>query len=408
MDANHVFLVAGEASGDLHASGLVEVLAERRPDLRFSGIGGNRMQEAGVELLHHCDQLAFMGFAEVVRHIPYLMRVMGHVRGFLAAHLPRLVVLVDYPAFNMRVALQARALGCSVLYYISPQVWAWHEERVKKLAALTDAIACVLPFEEQWYAAKAREYGVTVNARYVGHPLVDTAVARTDPGRLREELLLPARAPILALLPGSRRQEVRRLLPPMADAALRLRGNHPDLIPIICAAPGIETAVYRRALGAAGLPIAPDMPGRGGYSAGDGAHLIHGRTYDIVAAARGALVASGTATLETGLLGTPMVIAYRLNPISWRITRGRVEVPSVGLVNLVAGERIVPEMLQKEVSGPGLAEKLSPMLSDGPERDRTLAALSGIRSRLGAGGAAGRVADLAESLLSQDPGPVGR
>lgn len=404
MNSEHVFLVAGEASGDMHAAGLVEALKSRRPEIRFSGIGGDRMQEAGVELLHHSDQLAFMGFAEVLRHLPHLLRVMGHVREFLAQTRPRLVVLVDYPAFNLRVAKEAKELGCKVLYYISPQVWAWHEERVTTLAERTDAIACVLPFEEEWYERKQQEYRVKLDARFVGHPLIDTAAPRTEPRETRAELLLPPEAPIVALLPGSRRQEVSKLLPPMAEAVHHLHGHMPDLVPIICAAPGVETDFYERLLSRTGLPPAPAIPEHDRYRAGEGVHIIWGRTYDVVSAARGAFVTSGTATLETGLLGTPLVIAYRLNPISWHITRRRVKVPSIGLVNLVAGERLVPELLQREVTGANLADRLTPFLEDGAERQRIIEGLKKVRENLGEGGAAERVAALAESLLTDSGG----
>jgi lipid-A-disaccharide synthase len=360
-----------------------------------------------VELLHHSDQLAFMGFAEVLRHLPYLLRVMGHVREFLARTEPGLVVLVDYPAFNLRVAKEAKARGCKVLYYISPQVWAWHEERVTTLAERTDAIACVLPFEESWYERKQQEYGVTLNARFVGHPLIDAAAARTESRETRADLLLPPQAPIVALLPGSRRQEVSKLLPPMADAVRHLRGHLADLIPIICAAPGVETDFYERLLSRTGLSPAPAIPEGDLYGAGEGVHIIRARTYDVLSAARGALVTSGTATLETGLLGTPLVIAYRLNPISWHITRRRVKVPSIGLVNLVAGERLVPELLQREVTGSNLAARLVPLLEDGAERKRVLEGLKKVREKLGEGGAAERVAALAESLLTDPGGPRG-
>ncbi len=407
MDPGHAVICAGEASGDLHAAGLVTELSARRPDLRWSGIGGDRLQEAGVRILHHSDQLSFMGFAEVLRHLPYLRRVLHDVRRFLAAERPGLVVLVDYPAFNLRVARTARELGCRVLYYISPQVWAWHEERVAELARWTDRIACVLPFEEEFYTRLGQELGVEPRAVYVGHPLLDTAVPRVDAATLAAEMLLPAGAPLLALLPGSRRQEIRRLLPPMADAVRELHRSRPDLVPVICAAPGVEEGVYRELLSGAGIALAPAVPTAGEYRASDGVHLVRGRTYDILGAARGALVASGTATLEAGLLGCPMVIVYRLNRISWWIGRRRVTVPHIGLVNLVLGRRLVPELLQDGVTGRALADHLEPLLADGELRSGILAELERLRTRLGPPGAAGRTADLAEELLAATVGENG-
>lgn len=401
MDPGHVFIIAGEVSGDMHASGLMEELSRRRPGLRFSGLGGARLQDAGMRLLYHSDQLSFMGFAEVLRHLPFLRRVMRDVRSFLTTFRPGLVILVDYPAFNLRVARLAHRLGCKVLYYISPQVWAWHEERVVKLAEHTDAIASVLPFEEDFFQQKGREFGVTPTIRFVGHPLVDTAIPLTDPSTFRSEMLLPPEAPIVAMLPGSRQQEIARLLPPMAQAVTYLRLIFPDIVPALCTAPGVRDETYESLLQGTGLERAPSIPASGVYEPTDGLHLVRGRNYDLLKAARGAMVASGTATLETGLIGTPMVIVYRMNRISFWIGRRRVSVPHIGLVNLVAGKRLVPELLQKNVTGTAIVERLAPMLDDGPLRTNVLEGLEQMRNRLGEGGATGRVAEMAEALLEE-------
>jgi len=398
-DRQHLFVIAGEASGDLHASALVRELSARDPGFRFSGIGGARLQEAGLELLHHSDQLSFMGFAEVIRHLPYLRRVMRDVRVFLEEHRPALVILVDFPAFNLRVARIAKDLGLDVLYYIAPQVWAWHEERVTTLAEVTDVIACVLPFEEQFFDEKGKTYGVETDARFVGHPLIDGAVPSIGSSAFRDEMLLPGNSEILALLPGSRIQEISRLLPPMAEAAGILRQNRPELIPIVGAAPGIPDSVYDRVLARSGQKRAPSVPPEGGYRPEHGLHLSRGCTYDLLDAARGALVASGTATLETGLLETPMVIAYRMSRLSWWISRRRVKVQHVGLVNLVAGKRLVPELLQEVVTPRTLADHLAPFLEDGSVRDEIIAGLRLVRGRLGGGGATARTADIALELL---------
>lgn len=401
QDTQHLFIIAGEASGDLHASALVRELSTRNPGLRFSGIGGARLQDAGLELLHHSDQLSFMGFAEVIRHLPYLRRVMRDVRIFLEEHRPALVILVDFPAFNLRVARIAKELGLSVLYYIAPQVWAWHEERVTTLAGVTDVIACVLPFEKQFFDEKGEAYGVEPDARYVGHPLIDEAVPRIGSSAFREEMLLPGNAEILALLPGSRIQEISRLLPPMAGAAHLLCRNRPELIPIVGAAPGIPDSVYDRVLAGSGLSRAPSVPPENGYGPEHGLHFSRGCTYDLLDAARGALVASGTATLETGLLETPMVIAYRMSRLSWWISRRRVKVQHIGLVNLVAGKRLVPELLQNAVTPRTLADHLAPFLEDGPVREETIAGLRLVRERLGGGGATAKTADIAIELLGE-------
>ncbi|MFC1545487.1 lipid-A-disaccharide synthase [Gemmatimonadota bacterium] len=398
-DTQHLFVIAGEASGDLHASALVRELSVRDPRLRFSGIGGARLQDAGLELLHHSDQLSFMGFAEVIRHLPYLRRVMRDVRLFLEEYRPALVILVDFPAFNLRVARIARELGLHVLYYIAPQVWAWHEERVATLAEVTDVIACVLPFEKQFFDEKGKTYGVEPAARFVGHPLIDGARPSIGPSAFRDEMLLPGNAEILALLPGSRIQEISRLLPPMAGAARIAGESRPELIPVIAAAPGIPDSVYDQVLARSGERRAPSVPPGGRYRPEDGLHLSRGCTYDLLEAARGALVASGTATLETGLLETPMVIAYRMSRLSWWISRRRVKVEHVGLVNLVAGKRLIPELLQEAVTPQMLADHLAPFLEEGSVRDEIVAGLHLVRERLGGGGATARTADIALELL---------
>ncbi|MFO7768403.1 MAG: lipid-A-disaccharide synthase [bacterium] len=392
-------MLAGEPSGDLHAAALVRAMRRRCPRLRFTGLGGDRLQDEGVEILHHTDQLAVMGFAEVVRHLPRMLRVMGDVRSFLHAHRPRLMICVDYPGMNLRVAREAAELGIPVLYYIAPQVWAWHEERVRELAEFTDVIGCVLPFEPEFFRTKGAELGVEPRAEFVGHPLVHAARPRVDAAQFRAEMLLPPDVTILALLPGSREQEVSRLLPPMLEAMGLLRRERPGLVPILCAAPGLERERYEKIVSKGPLLPAPAVPDGPTHAPGGGLHIVAGRTYDVLNAARGALVASGTATLETGLLGIPMVIAYRMSPLSWRIGRARVKVPHVGLVNLVAGERVVPELLQEEATPGRMAAELGALMDEGPDRHRVLEGLAAVRAELGEEDAPERGAELAMELL---------
>lgn len=382
MASPRILLSAGEASGDLHGAGLARALRDRWPDAELYGLGGPRMQDEGVRLMAGLDQLAVMGFAEVVGRLPYFIRLLGRMRRELAERPPDLVVPIDYPGFNLRLARAARQRGVPVLYYIAPQVWAWHRSRMRQLAENTDRLAVILPFEEELFrAAGAR-------ASFVGHPLLDEPPVVPDRAAFAAATGVHPGRPILALFPGSRAQEVRRHFAMFAAAADLVRRRRPDVQPVVARPAGLDERLYA----GAALPRTEDAD----------ALLAH---------ADAALVKSGTGTLQAALAGTPLVVAYRTSPLTFALARHLVRVPHVGLVNLVAGERAAPELIQHEATPEALAAALLPLLEPGSTaRARARDALGRVRSILdpahtqGAGdgpSTAARVAALAAELLER-------
>lgn len=367
-----IFLSAGEPSGDMHGALLARALRARLPGVRLIGLGGDQMRAEGVELLADLHDLAVMGFAEVIRHLPFFVGLRRRVWASLDAERVDLVVPIDYPGFNLRLARHAHRRGTRVLYYIAPQVWAWHRSRARDLARDTDAIAVVLPFEE----AFLRSAGAPV--RFVGHPLLDQPpLGESRADWLARHDLDPDR-PLLALFPGSRRQELRRHLGLFAETAARAEARRPGLQTVIAAAPGMEPGAY----------AATSYP------------RIH-EVRALLAHASAALVKSGTTTLQAGIAGTPMVVAYRMAPSSYAVARRLVSVPHIALANLILDERVVPEFIQGAATPQRLCDALLPLLDrTSAERAAMRDSLARIPRRLGGPGASQRVAEMAAGLLS--------
>ena len=364
-----VVMVAGEASGDLHGSGVVSALRQRVPGVEILGIGGDAMQREGMVLLHHIAGLSFMGFTEVVRNLRTILRVESDLVSLLDDKRPDVVVLIDFPGFNLRIARRAHERKIPVLYYISPQVWAWNRGRVKKMRHLVDRMKVVFPFEVGVY----RDEGIDVE--FVGHPIVEKIGTSCSRAEFFARHDIAENSQVLGLFPGSRLQEIERILPLMIEAAEELRKDR-ILAVAVGVAPNIGSITIRKYTGERSNVILVD----------------HG-TYDLMAYADAAIVTSGTATLETGWFGTPMAVVYRTSASTFFIGRLLVDVPYIGLVNIVAGKKIVPEFIQRDLTLENLTRSVSRMLDDGEFAARMREELGAIRTLLGGPGASGRVAD---------------
>jgi lipid-A-disaccharide synthase len=374
-----ILLVAGEASGDLHGADLLHALSARVPDLEVFGIGAERLREAGMETVADASQVATVGVTEGVGRLSALVRAYRLLARRIREDPPDLCVLIDFPEFNLRLARLAKRAAVPVLYYIGPQVWAWRRGRVRKIARRVDRLAVVFPFEPDLYAARLP------GVEFVGHPLLDRVRAtRPREETLRIHGLDPTRRTVL-LLPGSRRTEIDYLLPRLLEA-VRLLGAAGEYQFPLALAHTLSRAEVEARVRAAGVPVT----------------VVEGDTYNLIAAADLALVTSGTATLECALLECPMVIVYRLGPLSYALARLLVRgVRWVGMPNIVAGRELVPELLQGRATGARIAAAAGAILDDDTRRAAIIEGLREVRRRLGRGGAAGRAADMAAEMLGE-------
>lgn len=367
-----VLFVVGEASGDLHAGKVAEVLRELVPTLPLVGVGGGHMRRAGVEIIEDVEQLAVMGFVEVLQHIPKHWALLRRVQRRIESGRVGLVVLLDYPGFNLKVAEVAHRAGVPVLYYITPQVWAWGAGRLPKIARLVTKAASILPFEE----ALLRAHGV--DATFVGHPLLDRAQALPSRAEARAQLGLDPHRPVLAVFPGSRRAEIARHLDPFVAAARVVQRQRPEVQIVVGVAPTVSIA-----------PSACPFP------------LVQGASFVVQQAATAGLLKSGTNTLEAAVVGLPHVIGYRTSPITYAIAKRVVKIPHIGLVNVVAGREVSREFVQERFVPEQVAEALLPLFDDDSvERRAALEGLAEVRGRLGTPGASRRVAEMIVSMVS--------
>ena len=377
-----IWITAGEASGDLHGAALAAELRRRCPPLELTGMGGDAMQAAGVDVRWHIREHSVMGIWEIITHLPALFRLKAEMTAAMAAERPDALVVIDYPGFNQRLAKEAKKLGIPVLSFISPAAWAWRPGRAKKTAAIVDQVAAIFPFEYDIY----REAGA--DTVFVGHPLLDVVKPSDKPvAALRQELGIAETAPVLLLLPGSRKQEIVRQLEPMLEAAALLKAQRPELVVLLLQASTITT-------GELAPLIRQKLPETRLMQAAGSA------VYDLMRAADAAIATSGTVTLEAALCGLPTVIVYRTSPLTAWIGRRVLRIAHIGLPNIVADKRVFPELLQEQVTPENMAAEAAVFL-DKVRHEQVRADLQLVRERLGGPGAIGRVAGLALQLAQK-------
>ncbi len=375
-----VLIVAGEASGDLHGAGLVHALKRLAPEAEIFGIGGDGMAAAGMELMFHIRDMAVIGFTEVLRHLRFFRRVMRTLEDEVARRQPAVVILIDYPGFNLRFAARLRdrhEKPPKILYYIAPQVWAWGARRIPKLAQRLDRMAVVFPFEVPLFQSAG------IPTEFVGHPLLEGLRPKLSTDAFFARYQLNAERPRLGLLPGSRRQELEHLLPDMLTTARLLRQTIPDLQIVVAMAPNLPEALYRT------------------WAKDEGIRLVVNATYEVMRDSSACLVCSGTATLETACFGTPLVVVYRVSRLSYEIGKRLVKLPYIGLVNVVAGRKIVPEFIQNDFAPDRVAPVLAKLIRDREHRAEVQHALAEVRTKLGTPGASRRTAELTLQLFEQ-------
>ncbi|MEN9686030.1 MAG: hypothetical protein RLZZ28_1816 [Bacteroidota bacterium] len=367
MGGRHMkyYIISGEASGDLHGSNLIRQLKALDKAAQVRCWGGDLMETAGGILVKHYRELAFMGFAEVIKNLPAILRNIRFCKEDIAAYQPDVLVLIDYPGFNLRIAEWARQKGYKIVYYISPQVWAWKASRVKKMKQCIDKMLCILPFEKDYYRDQWNW-----EVAYVGHPLVEvieekrTAFSDGDAGANENSRLI-------SLLPGSRKQEISKKLPIMLEVAK----SFPDYQFVVAKAPGLTDDFYRPFL-----------------AAYQNVSAVQNQTYDLLLKAKAALVTSGTATLETALFGVPEIVCYKGSPISYQIAKRLIKIKFISLVNLIMNREVVKELIQDELTTANLTKELSLLLNDAARKTALKKDYADLKSILSAGGHASKKA----------------
>lgn len=372
-------IVAGEASGDIYGADLVQKALLLDHGLHFFGIGGARMREAGVETLVDSAEMAVMGLVEVIKHFDVISSAFLRLKNILRENPPELLILIDYPGFNIRLAKAAKKAGVKVLYYISPKVWAWKAGRIKTIAANISHMAVIFPFEIPLYEKE----GAPVT--FVGHPMLDLVNVTMSQGEAAASFGLDASRKIIGLFPGSRKSEIERILPSIITAAELLQSSFPALQFVIPLASTLNEDDILPALKRSGIT----------------AIITRQRIHDLIRACDAIISVSGTVTLEIALIGTPMVIIYRLAPLTYQVARRVVKIKHIGLCNIVAGRSLVKELIQEQANPEAIAAEITAIITNSAYRTAMTAELATIREKLGGGGAAARTAALAIDIINR-------
>lgn len=368
----NILIVAGEASGDMRAAGLVKATRKLLPNARFSGVGGKYMADAGVTLLADIDQLGVVGIWDVIKHLPAVKRVFDLIIEHANKERIDAVILVDYPGFNLRLAKVFKARGIKVIYYVSPQVWAWKEKRINTIKKIVDRMMVLFPFEKAIYA----KYGMDVD--YVGHPLLDEVKITEPPGSIKAQLGIKTFMPTIGLLPGSRLKEIQRHLPVMLEAAKILLAKNADRRFILLKAATVPKEMLEAAIVKSGVPVI----------------IYDGPPYNGMGAMDACIIASGTATLEAGLLLRPMVIMYKTAWLTYTIAKQLIKIPYIGLVNVVAGKKIVEELIQDDASAENIASSIEKIFANLNVHAQMTSDLAEVKRSLGHSGASSRAAEV--------------
>jgi lipid-A-disaccharide synthase len=376
--AKRVMLIVGEASGDVHGAHLVKALSCREPRLTFFGVGGEQLKQTGFEALFDVSEIAGMGFVELAGNLSNIWRAYCSLRRAIRDQRPDLLVLIDFPEFNLRLAKWAKKLGIPVLYYISPQIWAWRQGRVRQIARYVDHMAVVFPFEVPFYENRK------VKVSFVGHPLLDIVRSRVPRETALTQLALDAAKRTIAILPGSRREEVSHHLPVLLDAAVQL-SKHSEVQFLVIRA----STVGRQEIELALKRVPLNIP------------IVEDQRYEALNACDLAWTASGTVTLETALLLKPMIVVYRLSWLTYALARMLVKIKHVGIVNIMAGKEIVPELIQSDFTAAGVVKKTRSLLENRDLQDKIVRKLIAVREKLGTPGAADRVAEIALAMMGK-------
>jgi lipid-A-disaccharide synthase len=373
----NIMIIAGEVSGDLHGASLITELKNLKPDLNIYGIGGDKMKAAGMEIVYHINRMAFLGFVEVVKHLPFIKKVQNDLVEIIKDKNIKTVVLIDYPGFNLSIAKKIKKLNVNIIYYISPQIWAWGTKRIYKIKKLVNKMLVVFPFEENLY----KDAGVDVE--FVGHPLLERIKEHNflSKDELTKNFNLNSKD-VLLILPGSRKHEVEKIFPEALAAAEKI-ANEFNLQIVVACSPNTEENVFE------------EISGKKNYS------VVKGYTYDLLKYSKIGIVKSGTSTLEAGLFELPMIIVYKTSYLTYLIGKNLVKLDNIGMANIISGEKIVPELIQNEASEKEIYNECKKILSDEKLYGTIKNKLKNIKEKLGSEGASKRAANVIIKSLNE-------
>jgi lipid-A-disaccharide synthase len=372
-------MVAGEASGDLHGSHLVKEMLSLDPTLQFYGVGGKKMKNEGVELIADSKEMAVVGITEVLLKLKRIYQIYRKLKNSLTSNSPSLVILIDYPDFNLRFAREAKKKNIPIVYYISPQVWAWRKGRIKKIGRLIKKMIVIFPFEKKIYEE------AQIDVDFVGHPLLDAIRSQFSREEAFQQFSLSSGVTTIGLLPGSRMNEVKRHLPPMIEAIPLISKQINPVQFIIPVAPGLDLGEVQNLVG----------------SKRENIRVVENNIYDVMRISDVVIVASGTATIEAAIMGAPMIVVYRVSPLTYLLGKMLIKVKNIGMVNIIAGKTVVPELIQKDVTPEKITSAVVQILENPSKQEEIKKELNSLKEKIGKSGASFRAAQIIISLLQR-------